>query len=467
MKGAGTKLTYKTHPKSDEKMYVNYSEPKTKARSINAQQSVGKVVLGLVTEEAMKVLHEQPWCGPGHDNITRANKFSQWIKELGPNAVVVSADGSAFDSTQHKEFLDAIDSYFLELVLKNRPNLLNIFDYNMYMTYIKQNTQKIIDSKGMLEYHISGTQMSGRMTTCFGNTLRSACYIHFIQYKMGKTFPFEVFGDDQINFMNKSLLSEYQSVALKYVYAKSDSNAEHGLGQICKIFDVYNDITGAEYLSCYLLYNRKTHNCMLVRKPERFCQLVPYTISNCFQSPDLYYAYSQRLAQEISLCGYIDTIDIDFYSKYYRKCLDLVASEKIIQLKKYHAHRYNKRLIKFLELQKYKQKNSKCNPDERQDFNEIFENMLFDKFNINKNDLNEYYTAINNLQSRSDIITCNLVDKFYTISNSEEFYKVYDKVHTNELIVPGPCIKNISNEYKEADKIKQKFKTQIQKIKEN
>lgn len=93
----------------------------------------------------------------------------------------------------------------------------------------------------------------------------------------------------------------------------------------------------------------------------------------------------------------------------------------------------------YREEQMYKIKNNRCSPEERWDFNESFEDVLLDKYDIHHDEIEQYYEQIDKLTSLEQDIVCDLVDKFYpNIHNSFEFDGVFYKYHKNETLVsPG------------------------------
>lgn len=200
-----------------------------------------------ITEQ---IMHKIDSFGCGMSNEKRCILYQERLSKFN-NPGCICADGSAFDSTQHKEIQEGIDLYFYNKILNNHID--EVFgDINDIRTVINQ-TDFQVQSKNF-GFHVNGTQMSGRMNTTLGNTVRSMLYIMFILHKAGikqKSCFFQACGDDQIIFLENNKIDSYIKSARNNVYSEKDFDGEHGLGQVAKIFDVYKDITGAEFLSQY------------------------------------------------------------------------------------------------------------------------------------------------------------------------------------------------------------------------
>lgn len=434
-RGDKLKMAYKMHNKDDEKQYLDFNDPKSKSRNICAQLPMGKILLGIPCELGMDVLHSQPWCGPGNTFVERCKKFCNWIINI-IDCEVICCDGSSFDSTQHRLFIEEIDSYFLNRILDYNTYLFDYFDEKDLRRYISQ-SQFFIFSKYDISYRIQGTQLSGRMNTCLCNTLRSALYIKFIMYKIGildkqEFNNFEVNGDDQIIFIAKVYVKKYIEYGYFYVYANKDSNQYHGLGQICKIFDHYPHITGAEYLSCYLLYDKERNKCWMVRKPQRFFQMIPFTFRVGLGKKQNVDYQRFKLGKEVVIGALNELKGIKLYEillNQYSKLLD----RKINYLEKNYF--FHAKTIRYLNSKINKEKaeyivKGRGLQDFDEKFNDLFEEFLNKKFNINSDDIIEYKIAVEQCNDLDGEIIVSLVDKFYpNIKSTHDFTKQVNSLH--------------------------------------
>lgn len=410
------KMEFKMHNKSDEKIENNPEDPKGKARNISAQRSISKLLLGIVCEYGMKVIHNEPWCGPGKNYDEKCLNFQSWINNMN-NPGCICCDGSSFDSTQHRLFIKNIDSWFLRMILDhNKEYICELFSYKDVLNVINQ-SEFTIYTKYFL-FNIQGTQLSGRMNTCLSNTIRSACYIQYIIYKsrgkliLYKNIYFEVNGDDQIIFIHHYNKDLYIFLAYKYVYLKEDGPIEHGLGQIAKIFDWYPYITGAEYLSCILLYSSYYNEVLMIRKVTRFFNLSPYTYRNSFKNPIKFDYLKSLLAKEVGYAMSLSCKDIKLFKIYGEKLYELGVEN----LKKnYVVHKKTmKRIKKVMDATKLHLKYKQYNTRElKANFNNIFAEYLFSKYGITSSEIDELCQQIKTFNSLDDHIHSDFIDKLF------------------------------------------------------
>lgn len=437
-RGDKLKMAYKMHNKDDEKQFIDFNDPKSKSRNICAQLPMGKVLLGIPCELGMRVIHKQKWCGPGNTFVERCKKFAEWISKI-IGCEVICCDGSSFDSTQHKKFIEQIDGYFMNKILDHNTYLFEYFDEKDLRKYVAQSQFFIFSKYGMC-YRIQGTQLSGRMNTCLCNTLRSALYIEYILSKMNildmeELVNFEVNGDDQIIFIAGFLVKKYIKFGYQYVYADKDSNAYHGLGQICKIFDHYPDITGAEYLSCYLIYDKERNKCWLVRKPQRFFQMIPFTFRIGLGNRKYVDYMRFSLGKEIVYGAKAELHGINLYDILLNKYDKLLRNRIDDILRHTFIHR---KTNKYLQAKIEKQRNErlvKCRGlqdfDDR--FNQLFEQFLFDRFKITQDDILEYKICVEEQNDLDGEIIISMIDKFYPkISTSIKFEEEVEKLFSKK-----------------------------------
>jgi signal transduction histidine kinase len=417
-------LGYKMHSKTDEKFFINYGEVKLKSRNISAQSSMAKSLMGFITHTGMKMLHDQEWAGPGKNNKQHIRKFQYWIDEI-PNCSVLCVDGSAFDSTQHREILECVDAYFLTKIRDYCADYLKYVGYLDLEKVLKQTVFTVTTKH--FKYTIQGTQMSGRMNTCLCNTLRSHLYIEYGLYKANLLdhiyIKHEVTGDDQIIFMPKYLVDRYITFARKYVYAREDEDTSYGLGQIAKTFDVYHEISGAEYLSLIMLYDQETGKIALVRKPDRFLQMTPFTFRNDKKDLRLFY-YLQSLLAIGDFQNVKDEIVPTFISKYISK-MNSIAKMNIVKMSKYLT-KYQKnccRKIVYKELNDhlYSQRSASFISQDKVD--EIFNDFLYKKYNITLAEIEDLYEKIDNVKKVEDNPQSSVVDKLNAIDSIIKAYK--------------------------------------------
>jgi hypothetical protein len=426
------RLIFKGHSKIDEKIIIDFNEVKGKSRSICAQTPIGKILLGIPCELAQQVLHEYDWYGSGVSLGDKSKKFSKWVQQI-PNCACICADGSAFDSTQHQLFIEQIDGYFLNKILNFNPYLSQYFDLSDIRKVIRISKHKIY-MRYNINFTIAGTQLSGKMNTSLCNSLRSALYVKFILYK-GRfrmdDIKFEVTGDDQIIFLNYCLVNKYIKLARIYVYADDDLKGAHGLGQIAKIFLIFKNITGAEYLSNYILYDDESKEIALIRKPERFFQSIPFTFRNSC-SGNKYLKLKYSLAYQIAESAYMNFQNIDLY-KTYLLCMMRYSHQELDKLPRL-CWKKNAQIRKTLELNKTKER-YKINDTIDVKFNRVFNNFLYEKFSITEEDIKEFNKMIllnwNNSEPLYDI----LIDKFYPkIKSPDEFSNIMLKtIYKNHI----------------------------------
>lgn len=445
--------TFKMHVKIDEKIYMNYGKYKMKARNISAQNKRVKLLMGIVCEIIMEIMHHQEWCGPGSTNDQKCKIFEKWIEEIGPDCGVVCADGSAFDSTQHSKIQEIVDNYAFEKTVKQLSFLNEFGDIRDFIKICNQQEYTIYSK--YFTYTCKGTQMTGRMNTCLGNTMRSWLYVEFIKYKLKQEYPWVnidniremVNGDDQIIFMKKQLFERYEQIAYKFVYAKEDISIKHGLGQIAKIFDKYPEINGAEFLSCILLYDQVHNKCLLVRKLERFLQLTPFTYTNTFTNINKFrYLNSQLMiadAQNILSTGNNLTI----YKIYAYKMLEIGTYEanlfyKYICNNKKYQRSLKRKLDKLKEIAGHKSYISSSS----QDRNNELDNFIFDfkyyeflekNYGITLDDIDELLNILNKITPDNYLekYRCSIVDKLMKVNNHEQFLKVKEQIDKTKIDV--------------------------------
>jgi len=289
----------KGHTKVDEKNFIDYSQPKVKARAITAQNAIAKVLQGPVVDTISKILKSDPAYGSGLSNGKRCIKFSEWNAKY---THYIGLDGSAFDSTQYLEILQAIDDAVYTVVLMDNQGAISDYaDFEDVVQSCVCHTQDV--ETQFYKYVICGTVPSGKMSTSAMNTLRSMCYVRYIMFKIKAIehvdYNFECCGDDVIIFSTPKTAESFAKAAYQYVYiqsaepmeprlfgtrgTESDKNPKVKLGQVAKKIDITDNIHSVDYLSCDFLQNER-REVKMVRKITRLLQLSPWTAANPFES---------------------------------------------------------------------------------------------------------------------------------------------------------------------------------------
>jgi hypothetical protein len=380
---------HRMHVKIDEKIFMDYSKIKVKARNVTAQDSLGKYIMGALIDHISKV---QKQCDPGYGSginfQQRCEKFKEWVDEK-IKYVVLCLDGSAFDSTQHWDIMKVVDIQIYEAFIRNHPEIsewINIADLVELI-----NTEKFLVSSNHFSYFVKGTQMTGRMNTSQGNTTRSLCYARLIWLEMGRNWldlRIEASGDDQIIIISPQDCERFIEVAKRDVYYHNDVDEVcHGLGQIAKTFDVFQKINGAEYLSCYFLED-KFGNLKMIRKPQRFLQLTPWTISNDKGKRKTLLQLNDELLMADAMEIRASCYDVRFFREYANAIFRLTTSQANYKEKTKHIDRFDGRKL---------------------DVEDSFLDMMYEKFSITENELCEYYNTLSNI-GRYDEVEISLID---------------------------------------------------------
>jgi hypothetical protein len=440
-------LAYKMHVKIDEKIYMNYGKYKMKARNISAQNKRVKLIMGILCEILMDVLHHEEWSGPGSNNYDKCKIFEKWCEEIGTDVGVICADGSAFDSTQHSAIQEIVDNYCFEKLINNCSFLQEIASVEDIKKIVLQQDFTIYSK--YFTYKVKGTQMTGRMNTCLGNTLRSWLYVEFIKYNIKRENPKidinlikeMVNGDDQIIFMRKKYFQLYQDIAYKYVYAKEDISVKHGLGQIAKIFDLYPEINGAEFLSCILLYDRDQNKFLMVRKIERFLQMTPFTYSNTSTNVHKFRFLNAELLIADAKNILSDQNCLTIYRKYAEKMMLIGQDEVCSQYKYvYNCKNYMKKikstLDKYEYVNQFKSYIIKKHQQELLDiktFDQLYYKFLNEKYGINQCDIDELLNTVDQINTKNYLekdFRCSIIDKLMNVKNIQQYddvTKIIDK----------------------------------------
>jgi len=430
-------MAFKMHTKTDEKIFMNYKKFKIKARNISAQNPTVKMIMGMICETAMNVIHRQPWCGPGSNNGEKCKRFKEFMEKVMYDQGVICADGSAFDSTQHHELQEIVDNYVFKLIIDNQPKLQEIANLNDLKKICFQERYKIFSK--YYTYECVGTQMTGRMNTCLGNTLRSWAYVEFIKYKMKQKYFWinidriqeMVNGDDQIIFMPRSYFDRYEEIAYQYVYYKEDISVKHGLGQIAKIFDRYPEITGAEFLSMIVLWNPINNHFYMVRKLDRFLQLTPFTYKNKHINIKRFrYLQAQLLIADAE--NIASGRNLEIFRIYGEKMYEIGIAE-LMKLEKFMKPNEMSKIKRQVEEYKFllQFKNYYSMFQNADEFEEIYKQYLNQYFNITEDDLTELKETISkiNVNNYLENYECHIVDKLMKVTKIEEFDKTNKEIN--------------------------------------
>jgi transcription antitermination factor NusG len=378
------------HSKTDEKVFIDYStnKPKIKSRTVIEQLDTIKVIMGPFISFVSKIskIVDQTY-GSGLNFEERCHKFEKWIDILG-DYVVVCIDGSAFDSTQWEAIMLALDTeLYDQLIELHKNDILQYCDVELLKLIIREYNM-VVHCK-IAQFFKNGTVPSGKMNTSDGNTRRSSSYVRYGAMKAnliyGVDFFCECCGDDIIIFIKRKQASRLIESLEKFVYLKDNIDKSHGLGQIAKKFDIYDSIADAEYLSCYFLVN-SCNKIKMIRKPERFLQLTPWTKSN--NQRDIH--KSNILNKELSLGDAMELMswcgDIELYAEY---------AKMLARFGGIHGIRENDKSYMY-----------SAKIDTRSDsFNDAFIQMLYKKFNIDYGTYKSFLNVIKNIKSDQQYIT--------------------------------------------------------------
>lgn len=269
-------------------------------------------------------------------------------------------------------------------------------------------------------YWIKGTQMTGRMNTSCGNSLRSYFYVRFSQRKAGiddEDIRFQVMGDDQIICLSQNDVKKYEESAMKWVYTDQEEGT-HGLGQIAKIFDEYPDWTGAEFLSQYVIEDNG-RICM-IRKPDRFLQSTPYT----YKCEQVDRVKEQRELNELAVAdalGVMAQPNLKFFRKYAEAMLRVAGIPK---------SEYTRIVEKYPNNVSYNDKTDTrdCSWAENE-----FEKFMWEKYGIDKSQMDEYYLTLANIKP-FETVQINLIDSIYSsIKSVGEFKEIFDKADKGKM----------------------------------
>jgi hypothetical protein len=274
---------------------------------------------------------------------------------------------------------------------------------------ILSNFAQSVHSKNF-SYELKGTQATGKMNTSQGNTTRSLFYLRLVQQLAGipdKFFKMEAGGDDTIMFMRRKDVELFVETAYKYVYIKDpDFDGAFGLGQVAKRFDVFLKGTGAEYLSTNIIINN-AGEFMMMRKLERVFQLVSWTMNNDCANKKKRDDLNRQLARCEALNIRASCNDIRIMAALSDYLLRAAGEGKISfkdQIK--HVDRTDSRKL---------------------EFNDAFEDYLFEKYDINCTDIEELITELqdNNLYGSCEL---EIIDKLMGVKRQQTWQVAYDKV---------------------------------------
>jgi hypothetical protein len=262
-------------------------------------------------------------------------------------------------------------------------------------------------------------------------------------------------GDDQIIFMRKGLFSYYEKIAYKYVYYHEDISVKHGLGQIAKIFDKYPQITGAEFLSCILLYDQFSGKCMLVRKLERFLQLTPFTYNNKFLNVNKFRYMNAKLMFDdamniISVQNNLSLYKLYAWKMYEIAYIEMHRLEGKIKLSKKFMKKVEKRLNENKFRLHFK---SYYSPSEESDRNNAQDNYVFDQlyyqfleknFDIKPAEIEELIKTINSINSNNYLekYRCTIIDKLNKCETMDKYLKTKKELERTKVETSIQLINN-------------------------
>ena len=367
--------------------------------------------MGPVVESISRCLKENDeGFGSGLNFEDRGIKFSRWYSKL-INPIILCLDGSAFDSTQHLDILNIVDKSMLTYCFKHYIELYpDILGSEMINNVLSDFTQDVYSEN--FHYYIEGTQATGKMNTSQGNTVRALCYVRYACFKAGLIEGIDYFveacGDDTIIFMEKDLINKFEETTFQYVYTKNnyDVPTVHGLGQIARFIEKHDEISGVEYISCHLISD-DNNNIVLVRKPDRFFQMTPFTINNKHKSVKKRDKLNMGLSRGDAFCIKAWCHDIKLFNEYANTLLRICdVKHHVID---YGFHSYSeKKDSRHLKIWKH------------------YKTFLYKKYGVTNDDLKEYFDVIKNIKTMYETVRCSLIDKIMRVDQVDKSHLVSD-----------------------------------------
>lgn len=259
--------------------FGNESLPKN--RCICGPNEEYKFVMGPVVQ-ALEILFKQQFKGytSGLSNQQKEELINKWSVDFGK---LVQGDGSGFDRTQHSELKDLIEKRIYRSLLQ-RGKIKHVSE-RVFESQSQQDSVKVIakvfqDGKCVnLGYVMKrgGTQ-SGDCDTSFANTLRMAMYIRYIvEDHMGldkDSYQLMVAGDDFALFLPDYIDNQVIHDCFYTVFTTKGKDG--GLGQILKFLNI-TDISGFDFCSSEVFYDKNQKKYFVIRKLARFFNLLPFS----------------------------------------------------------------------------------------------------------------------------------------------------------------------------------------------
>jgi len=441
----------KMHVKVDEKIFINrnFGEKMVsgtvnkysyiqKSRNVTAQNPLTKLIMGYMVQKIYSIQKKDEGFGSGLTHEDRCVKFQKWKNRLS-KPVILCCDGSKFDSTQHIDIIKRVDKKKFEhfynkyqhimLQYFTEDDIINVLtDFVHEVMAVSKNKSKF---DKVIRYTMEGTQITGGMNTSLDNTTRSLMYMRLIASQLdmveGVDYFIEAAGDDTILFMEEEYQNRFINKAYEIVYTPDPLYVgEYGLGQIAKQFDISSEVTGVEYLSCYLLENERGEICM-IRKPERLLQLLGWTYNNKFTNP----VKRDKLNKEMLMC---EAINLGLWNH------DILLFNSISRLFK----RVSKTVkISDKDLDKHKKPADLRNLK----FDHIFVDFLDAKYQINYHMYKDFCKGLDNVNDLYAVYEHEMVDYVTKVHDINSEIAVQELLGTvrNELHLHGKQYELVHN----------------------
>jgi hypothetical protein len=251
------------------------------------------------------------------------------------------------------------------------------------------------------DYVIHGTVPSGKMNTSEANTRRSGAYLRYIAHISGLIegvhFFLETCGDDTIMIIATAHVNTFVTNVYKIYNNNPLDTKPHGLGQVAKLIEIFDDITQAEYISCHFIKN-DVGQIKMIRKLKRFLQLSPWTLSNKKNDLNQEKKLNQQLmkgdaCEVFSWCG-----DIDFFSVI-ANMWDILSDDQVAKDEN-ESREHSKRI-------------------DRRDgcFNGAFNRFLWQRHGIDQNLYQDFLNTVRQTTDLYSVIRHEFIDKLYGNTN--------------------------------------------------
>jgi len=286
-------IIYSGFPKTDEKV-CDSTEKLPRPRWVSGPSTWYKIVTGpFFYSLSYRLEQVLPGYCVSKNFCELGNWYSKAISSI-PNPVVFCGDGSAFDSTQHREILEVADVEFYNSLI----DVVDLVDSLVCESEIRRYVSWI-DHRGYGKWHaytLSGTQPSGKSNTTEGNTRRTVLYYAFICFAAGilKFVKMLAKGDDVILILEKRHIKVFEAHRRQFYTVEKEG--AHGLGQVMREGFFYEPEC-ADFVSARFMPVSDTE-FVCIRQPERAMQMDSWTTTNLKSVSDV-----RKHLWSVGMCG--------------------------------------------------------------------------------------------------------------------------------------------------------------------